>query len=126
MQRAVQAQDRDAIRTLMAARKKGSKKEVSKVRNPSAWQRHLYLLSKGVLLHGQPKARRQDPTVQPGIVASSNGQDDASNNPAGGQPAYSRVSAGATALLVGAAVWAGMTALQKWRTQVRGARVRLR
>jgi hypothetical protein len=34
MQRAVQAQDRDAIRTLMAARKKGSKKKVAKVRIP--------------------------------------------------------------------------------------------
>lgn len=35
MQRAVQAQDRDAIRTLMAARKKGSKADGTKVRDPS-------------------------------------------------------------------------------------------
>ena len=34
---------------------------------------------------------------------------------ASGAPVYSRGGAAATALLVGAAVWAGMTALQKWR-----------
>ena len=70
---------------------------------------------------GQRKARREDPSrnVQPEAAAIDNGPDDLPDTSAGGQPAYSRVSAAATALLVGAAVWAGMTALQKWRNKVR-------
>ena len=49
MQRAVQAQDRDAIRTLMAARK-GSKKSGKKVRDPYVEQRHVSLLSNVVIV----------------------------------------------------------------------------
>lgn len=49
MQRAVQAQDRHAIRTLMAARK-GSKKSGNKVRDRYVEQRHVSLLSIAVVV----------------------------------------------------------------------------
>jgi hypothetical protein len=131
MQRAVQAQDRDAIRTLMAARKKGDGSK--KVRACSAagraapfWSAARTERTRLRLLQQRKPRKRQlagEGQTEAAVAASSSGAEDGRGSPSspdgGGAPVYSRGGAAATALLVGAAVWAGMTALQKWRAQVR-------
>ena len=70
---------------------------------------------------GQLTARKENLSrnVQAEAAAIDNGRTAPPDSLGSGAPVYSRVSAAAAALLVGAAVWAGMTALQKWRSQVR-------
>ena len=111
MQRAVQAQDRDAIRTLMAARKKGDGSQ--KVRACSAagraapfWSAARTERTRLRLLQQRKPRKRQlagEGQTEAAVAASSRWaeEDGSPSSPdGGGAPVYSRGGAAATALLV--------------------------